>query len=84
MTQPIQQLSAAGPYRQAGARSVQSPSGIWKYCNYFAVVLSVASFTLIGLLYSGAIAETAQEAYFFVLRSIGMVSGLASGMLSPF
>ncbi len=48
------------------------------------MVLSVASFTLIALLYSGSIAESAQEAYYFVLRSFGMVSGFASGMMSPF
>ena len=74
----------AGQYRSAGGATTPAedePDFLWKYCSYFASVLLVASFTLIGLMYSGAIADVVYEAYFFVLRSIDTVFGFTMGMM---
>ncbi len=83
MTQPIEHLTMAGPYRSAGGTTATSEDtpAFWKYCYHFATILIVASFILVGLLHSGAIAETVQEGYFSVLRSIGVVFGFTAAML---
>ena len=86
MTQPIEHLSAAGPYGSAGGTTLEcddTPDFLWKHSRYFASVLMVASFTFMALLFSGAIMDAVHQAYFFVLRTVGVVSGFAEGMMPP-
>ena len=83
MTQPIEHLATAGPFRLVGAGPAtrEETHAFWKCCHRFATILILISFSLIGSLYASAIANAAQEAHFFVLRSIGTVSSFATAML---
>ena len=83
MTQHSKNLSAAGRYRAASDKTATNDdtSVFWKHCTHFSAILIAGSLAVVAVLYSGDIAATSQEAYFFVLRSIGQVSNFAAAML---
>ena len=76
-------LATAGPFQLVGAGPATSEDrhAFWRSCHRFATILILFCFSLLGSLYASAIANAAQEAHFFVLRSVGTVSSFAMAML---